>query len=129
MKKYNMTKSNRAMLVSMFILAFQLSYGQQQLQNGWDELMKKAEYKAAKDEINKLSIVLHNRIDMAYAEIANLKKWYDANSGCLAGEFKKQYEDEIAIKTDEAKNLTAKYFGYKGLLFQKREELIKRLQG
>ena len=86
------------------------------------------EYKAARDELDKLSTDWQKEIELKYAEIDKLYKAYQAEQILLTDDMKKKRETEIAAKENEAKDLQKAKFGVDGELFKKRMELIKPIQ-
>lgn len=85
-------------------------------------------YKAAQDQLDKLSAQWQKEVENQYAEIDKLYKAYQADKVLLTEEMKKKREDEIVNKEKQAKELQNKYFGREGMLFKKREELVKPIQ-
>ena len=85
-------------------------------------------YKAAEDEIDKLSEQYESEVKSMYDEIDKLYKDYQGEKVLLSDEMKSEREKEIVDKEREAKKLQNDYFGQEGLLFKKREELIKPIQ-
>lgn len=85
-------------------------------------------YKSAQDQIEKLSENWQKEIEAMYSDIDKMYKSYQSEKVLLTEEMKKKREEEIMSKEKEAKELQKKYFGQDGLLFKKREELIKPIQ-
>lgn len=86
------------------------------------------EYKAAQQEIDKISVEWQKEIESKYAEIDKLYKSYQAEQILLTEEMKKKKEAEIVNKEKEAKDLQKQKFGVDGELFKKRQELVKPIQ-
>jgi len=94
-----------------------------------DYILKKIpSYKAAQDQIEKLSQQYQKEIESKYAEVDKLYQDYQAEKVLLTEEMQKKREDDIIAKERLVKDLQVKYFGKDGLLFKKREELIKPIQ-
>lgn len=94
-----------------------------------DYILKKIpSYKAAQEQIDKLSEQYQKEIEDKYAEIDKLYKDYQAEKVLLTEDMKKKREDEIITKERQTKELQMKYFGRDGLLYKKREELVKPIQ-
>lgn len=91
-------------------------------------LEKIPSYRAAQEQIDKLSAKYQKEIEDRYAEIDKLYNDYQAEKVLLTEEMKKKREDEIITKERETKKLQLKYFGREGMLFKKREELVKPIQ-
>jgi outer membrane protein len=85
-------------------------------------------YKAAQDQINKLSADWQKEVEAKYAEIDKMYKSYQSEKVLLSEEMKNKREDEIIKKEQEAKDLQKKYFGKDGELFKKQQELVKPIQ-
>lgn len=86
------------------------------------------DYAKAQQELNEYSQKLQAGIDAVYAEIAELQSRYQADKVFLTPAMREQREKEIAVKENKARLLQQQYFGPSGLLFAKREELVKPLQ-
>jgi outer membrane protein len=85
-------------------------------------------YKAAQEQLDKLSDTWQKEVENMYGEIDKMYKTYQSEKVLLTEEMKKRKEDEIVNKEKEVKDLQKKYFGQEGQLFKKREELIKPIQ-
>ncbi len=85
-------------------------------------------YKAAQDEIDKLSEQYEGEIRVLYEEIDKMYRDYQGEKVLLTDDMKSEREEEIITKEREAKKLQNDYFGQEGFLFKKREELIKPIQ-
>lgn len=85
-------------------------------------------YKAAQNELDKLSKAWQKEIETLYEEIEKMYKDYQSEKVLLTEEMKRKREEEIISKEKAAKELQKKYFGPEGALFQKRKELIKPIQ-
>jgi outer membrane protein len=85
-------------------------------------------YKAAQDQIDKISKEYEAEIQTMYEEVEKLYKSYQNEKVLLTEEQKTQKEDEIIAKEKEIKALQQKYFGPEGAVFIKRQELVKPIQ-
>ena len=85
-------------------------------------------YKAAEDEIDKLSEQYEAEVRAMYDEIDKLYRAYQGEKVLLSEEMRSEREEAIVDKEKEAKKLQNDYFGQEGLLYKKREELIKPIQ-
>jgi outer membrane protein len=85
-------------------------------------------YKTAQDQLDKLSETWQKEVESMYAEIDKMYKTYQSEKVLLTEEMKKRREEDIVNKEKEVKDLQKKYFGQDGLMFKKREELIKPIQ-
>ena len=91
-------------------------------------LNKIPSYKAAQEQINKLSEQYQKEIEDRYTEIEKMYNEYQAEKVLLTEDMKKKKEDAIIAKERETKDLQMKYFGRDGQVFKKREELVKPIQ-
>ena len=85
-------------------------------------------YKAAQDQLDKLSEEWQQEVETLYSEIESMYKDYQAEKVLLTEEMRTSKEEEIINKEKEAKELQKKYFGREGSLYKKRQELIKPIQ-
>lgn len=85
-------------------------------------------YKAAQDQIDKLSSDWQKEVEAKYSEIDKLYKSFQSEKVLLSEEMKNKREEEIIKKEQAAKDLQKKYFGSNGELFKKRQELVKPIQ-
>ena len=85
-------------------------------------------YKAAEEELDKLSEQYEGEINELYEELEQLGKEYEAEKLLMTDEMKAQKEKVLKEKYDAARKLQNDYFGQEGLLFKKREELVKPIQ-
>ncbi len=85
-------------------------------------------YKAAQEQIDKLSAEWQKEIETKYADIDKMYKNFQSEKVLLTEEMKTKREDEIVKKEQEVKDLQKKYFGRDGMLFKKRQELTKPIQ-
>ena len=86
------------------------------------------DYNKAQEELNAYSQKLQADIDAVYAEVAEMQSKYNADKVFLTPSMREQREKEIAAKENKARLLQEQYFGPHGVLFAKREELVKPIQ-
>jgi outer membrane protein len=91
-------------------------------------LNKIPEYKKAQDEINALSLSWDQEIRGMYREIESMYAKLQAEEVLLTKEMKDERLAEIQQKEEEVKAYHKKVFGYEGLFFLKKKELIKPVQ-
>lgn len=91
-------------------------------------LNKMPEYGKAQDEINQLSQQWEDEIQNKTKEIQQMYSDLQAEQVLLTDEMKKNRTDAIAQKEEELKEYNQKVFGYGGLFFLKKQELIKPIQ-
>jgi len=85
-------------------------------------------YKAAQDQVDKISAEYEKELETMYTEVETLYKSYQNEKVLLTEEQRSQKEDGIIAKEKEIKTLQQKYFGPEGAVFQKRQELVKPIQ-
>jgi outer membrane protein len=86
---------------------------------------KMPDYQKAQAELDKFSDRWAKEIQDKYAEIDKLQRLYQAEEVLLTDEMKRKRQQEINDKEREAREYNNKIFGFEGLLFQKKKELIK----
>ncbi len=86
------------------------------------------EYADAQQTLNDLSAKWQKEIAEKHQIVSEMYKKYQAEAILLPSDVKKKREEQIVKMNNEIKNLQKKYFGPGGLLFKKREELIKPIQ-
>lgn len=91
-------------------------------------LNKMPEYKAAQGEISAQSQKWQQEIETMRSEVEKLRKEYLAEEVLLTDDMKKERSDIIAKKDKAAKEKQQKIFGFEGLYFLKKQELVKPLQ-
>jgi outer membrane protein len=85
-------------------------------------------YDVAQKQLDKFSEEWQKEIEAKRAEIDKLYKDYQAERVLLTEEMRTKREDEIMQRETEVKDLQKKYFAPDGMLFKKRQELIKPIQ-
>lgn len=87
-----------------------------------------ASYNDAQKELDRMSKQWQTEIEGRYESIDRLYKAFQAEKVLLTEEMRKEREDEIVRKEQEAKELQRTRFGVDGDLFKKREELVQPIQ-
>ncbi|MCB9014093.1 MAG: OmpH family outer membrane protein [Bacteroidales bacterium] len=85
-------------------------------------------YKAAQEQLDKISADYQKEIEAKYQEVDKIYKDFQKEKVLLTEDQKNKKEDEIMAKEKEIKDLQKKYFGDDGAVFQKRQELVKPIQ-
>jgi outer membrane protein len=85
-------------------------------------------YKAAQEQLDKLSAEWQTEVETLYTEIEKMYKDYQSEKVLLNEEMRVKREEEIVNKEQAAKDLQKEYFGRDGSLFKKRQELVKPIQ-
>ena len=86
---------------------------------------KMPEYQKALGEIDKFTDKWSKDIQDKYVEIEKLQKTYQAEEILLTEDMKRDRQRLLSEKEREAREYNNKVFGYEGLLFQKKKELMK----
>ena len=86
------------------------------------------EYGEAKTEVDKLSSQWQQEIQEMYQAVEEMEAKLQAEEVLLTKEMKDDRFKEIEKKWDEVKAYQNKVFGYEGLFFLKKQELIKPVQ-
>ena len=85
-------------------------------------------YESAKTQLEDLTKEWKKEIDAKKSAIDQMYQNYQSERILLTEELRAKREDEIMKKEQELKQLQQKYFGESGMLYKKREELIKPIQ-
>lgn len=94
-----------------------------------DLIMKKMpDYQKAQQELNKLTDKWQKEIEAQKKQLDDLKNKFAAEEVLLTEEMKKQRLDTINAREQAMRENQKKIFGYEGLLFLKKQELIKPIQ-
>ncbi len=91
-------------------------------------LNKLPSYQMAQTKLDNFSKKCHKEVEAKFKEVEEKYKAYQNEKVLLSEEMKKVREEEIINLEREAKQLNQKYFGVKGELFKKREELVRPIQ-
>ncbi len=83
------------------------------------------EYKEAQAEIDQLAKTWQSEIQQMYEEIDQMYSELQAEEVLLTAEMKEERLAEIKTKQDEVREYNSKVFGYEGLFFLKKKELMK----
>lgn len=91
-------------------------------------LSKIPDYKKAQDEIDRLSAAWQKEIEEMQTAIEAQYSAFEAEQVLLTEEMRQERKAEIHKKESELKEYQRKVFGFGGLFFLKKQELIKPLQ-
>ncbi len=86
------------------------------------------DYREAQGEIEKLSLSWEEEVKKMFQEVEQMEIAFNAEEVLLTEEMKKDRRAEINRKMQEVKDYQKKVFGFEGLFFLKRKELIKPVQ-
>ena len=121
----------RFYLITIFFLIFGLNFVNAQRFGYIDTdfiLNKMPEYKKAQDEINQLSQAWEKEVQEMQKKIEGMYAALQAEQVLLTEEMKKERTTAIQKKEAEMKEYQKKVFGFGGLFFLKKQELIKPIQ-
>ena len=90
-------------------------------------LSKMPEYAKAQNEIETFSAAWQKEIEEMQRKVDGLYSIYQAEQVLLTEEMKQERQAEIKKKETELKDYQKKVFGFGGLFFLKKQELIKPL--
>lgn len=85
-------------------------------------------YKAAQEQLDKLSGQYQKELETIQAEIEKMYNSYRSESVLLSDDMKRKREDVIVTKEKEYRALQQKYFGREGEVFKTRQGLVKPIQ-
>ncbi|MBD2751695.1 OmpH family outer membrane protein [Spirosoma validum] len=88
-------------------------------------LGKMPEYQKALTEIDKFAEKWSKDIQDKYVEIDKLQKSYQAEEILLTEDMKRDRQRVLSEREREARDYNNKVFGYQGLLYEKKKELMK----
>lgn len=91
-------------------------------------LSKMEEYKEAQTEIEKVSVQWQDEVQKMYLEIDQMYSEFKAEEVLLTKGMKDDRLAAIKKKENEVKDYQKKVFGFEGLFFLKKQELMKPVQ-
>jgi len=119
----------RIILLSVAILFAAFAFGQKYAYVDTEYILNNIPvYESAKTQLEDLTREWKKEIDAKKASIDQMYQNYQSERILLTEELRAKREDEIMKKEQELKQLQQKYFGESGMLYKKREELIKPIQ-
>jgi len=121
----------RVYLITVFFLIFGLNFVTAQRFGYIDTdfiLNKMPEYGKAQEEINQLSEAWEKEIQEMDKKIESMYSDLQAEQVLLTDEMKKERQVAIQKKEADLKEYQKKVFGFGGLFFLKKQELIKPIQ-
>ncbi len=110
------------------VFGFQLSAQRFGIVDSEYVLTQIPEYAKAQQQLDQLSRTWEGEIESLLSEANALRQAYEAEKVLLTEELKAEREAAIKAKEDEAKTKQQTYFGIKGKIYTKRQELIKPIQ-
>lgn len=121
----------RVCLITFFFLIFGLNFVHAQRFGYIDTdfiLSKMPDHRKAQEEIDQLTEAWAKEVDDMNKEIKSMYNALQAEQVLLTEEMKNERTGAIAKKEEEMKEYQKKVFGFGGLLFLKKQELMKPVQ-
>ena len=119
----------KTLVFIVFIFLANYSFGQKFGYIDTDFILTKmTEYSQAQAELDNLSLEWQEEIREMYNEIEGMYSTLKAEEVLLTNEMKIERTEEIKLKEEEVKQYQKKIFGFEGLFFLKKKELIKPIQ-
>lgn len=85
-------------------------------------------YEAAQKQLDRFSEEWQKEIEAKRTDIEKLYKEYQAERVLLTEEMRTKREEDIMQREKDVKELQRKYFAPDGMLYKKRQELVKPIQ-
>jgi outer membrane protein len=89
---------------------------------------KMPEYNKAQQELNKSSNKWQREMETMKKEVDDFRKKFQAEEVLLTEEMRKERQDTLNSKDKALRDFQKKVFGFEGMLFLKKQELIKPVQ-
>ncbi len=91
-------------------------------------LSKMPAYNKVQQEMDKYATAWQKEIEQLQQETDKLKQNYRAEEVLLTDQMKKKRQSEITKKDNELRDYQQKVFGYEGMMFKRRQELMRPIQ-
>lgn len=91
-------------------------------------LSKMPAYNQVQQEMDKYAQAWQREIEQLQQQADKLKQEYRAEEVLLTEEMKQKRQSEIAKKDNELRDYQRKVFGYEGMMFKRRQELMRPIQ-
>ncbi|HVD97292.1 MAG TPA: OmpH family outer membrane protein [Cytophagaceae bacterium] len=91
-------------------------------------MAKMPEYSKAQKELNKASENWQKELEKMRLGVEDLRKKFQAEEVLLTEEMKKERQDTIQVREKAMRDFQKKVFGFEGMLFLKKQELVKPVQ-
>ena len=91
-------------------------------------LSKMPAYNKVEQEMNKYAVTWEKEIENLQKDVDKLKQEYRAEEVLLTEEMKKKRQTEIGKKETEVRDYQRKVFGYEGMMFKRRQDLMRPIQ-
>ncbi|MFT2009187.1 OmpH family outer membrane protein [Pontibacter sp. 13R65] len=91
-------------------------------------LSKMPAYTKAQQELNKYTDAWQKEIETMHQEVEKLKQEFKAEEVLLTDEMKQKRQADITKKEAEVRDYQRKVFGYEGMMFKRRQDLVRPIQ-
>jgi outer membrane protein len=91
-------------------------------------LNKMPQYKEAQQELDKTALGWQQEIDTLQQQLGRMRRDFEAEKVLLTEDMQQKRLTSLTDKEDEVRKLQTKYFGFDGLLFKKKDDLLKNIQ-
>jgi outer membrane protein len=116
-------------MMSLLIAGATMGFGQKFAYVNTDYILGRVPaYDAAQKQLDRFSEDWQKEIETKRTEIEKVYKDYQAERVLLTEEMRTKREDEIMQREKDLKDLQKKYFAPDGMLYKKRQELVKPIQ-
>lgn len=116
-------------MLSLLVAGATMGFGQKFAYVNTDYILGRVPaYDAAQKQLDRFSEEWQKEIETKRADIEKIYKDYQAERVLLTEEMRSRREEEIMQKEKDLKELQKKYFAPDGMLFKKRQELVKPIQ-
>lgn len=116
----------------IFLAGFLLTHVSQAQKFGYIDsnyiLSKMPAYNKVQQEMDKYAGAWQKEIEQLQQQVDKLKQDYKAEEVLLTEEMKKKRQTEVAKKEAELRDYQQKIFGYEGMMFKRRQELMRPIQ-
>lgn len=116
----------------IFVAAFLVAYISHAQKIGYIDsnfiLSKMPAYNQVQQEMDKYAMAWQKEIELLQQESDKLKQDYRAEEVLLTEQMKKKRQAEITKKDAELRDYQQKVFGYEGMMFKRRQELMRPIQ-
>ncbi len=116
----------------IFLAGFLLAHVLQAQKFGYIDsnfiLSKMPAYNKVQQEMDKYAVSWQKEIEILQQQVDKLKQDYKAEEVLLTEEMKRKRQSEIDKKETELREYQRKVFGYEGMMFKRRQELMRPIQ-
>ncbi|MBS3773555.1 MAG: OmpH family outer membrane protein [Bacteroidales bacterium] len=119
----------KSMLIFLLICIGSVTYAQRYAYVNTEYILTNIPaYNAAQEKLDQLSYEWQQELETKKEELDEMEKEFQSEKVLLTDEMKQRRQEEINKKREEIQKLQRKYFGPKGELYQKRQDLVQPIQ-